>query len=222
MDTPEEDRLTRQFEQLPNPVHPVKRASPGAIYRFPGRHVDWRFGPRMPAWRVALRAASGARLVPTRWMATFQDMSESQWSVRRDGAGVGDSRDDSSSQGLAPGAPKPGVLSHAEIEELRRRAADARERTKELIGTYLAACARMNAALARHREAVSAREDSRAALSASVARYALILRALGEPPERTLVLIKNAFSEAAPHQDEVNRAALEDIVKWIVTAYYAA
>jgi len=149
-------------------------------------------------------------------------MSESQQSARRDGAGFGDSGSDSTSAGLAPDARKPAVLSHAEVEELRRRAADARERTKELIGQYLRACARMNAALARHREAVSAREDSRAALSASVARYALVLRALGEPPERTLVLIKNAFNEAAPHQDEDNRAALEDIVKWIVTAYYAA
>ncbi|HEX4684235.1 MAG TPA: hypothetical protein VH277_16070 [Gemmatimonadaceae bacterium] len=114
------------------------------------------------------------------------------------------------------------MLSSIEREELRQRVTEARERTKELIGHYLASCARMNASLARHRETIATREDSRAALSASVARYALLLRALGEPPERTLVLIKNAFSEAAPHQDDDNRAALEDIVKWIVTAYYAA
>lgn len=140
-------------------------------------------------------------------MANYQDMSESQRSGRREGAGVGDSFDDSASPTSAPVTPKVGMLSSIERDELRQRAVEARERTKELIGQYLAA---------------GAREDSRAALSGSVARYALLLRALGEPPERTLVLIKNAFNEAAPHQDEVNRAALEDIVKWIVTAYYAA
>jgi hypothetical protein len=49
-----------------------------------------------------------------------------------------------------------------------------------------------------------------------------LLRALGEPPERTLVVVKTAFSEAAPRQDDNNRAVLEDIVKWVVDAYYAA
>jgi hypothetical protein len=76
--------------------------------------------------------------------------------------------------------------------------------------------------LASQREAAAVRAEIRSELSESVIRYAILLRALGEPPERTLVVIKTAFSEAAPHQDDDNRAVLEDIVKWVVDAYYAA
>ena len=155
-------------------------------------------------------------------MATFEELSESQPTGPREVGRGGSSRGESIARSVVAEPSKPGMLSIPEREELRQRVADARMRTKELIALYLASSARLNAALARHREAAGAREDARAALSASVARYALLLRALGEPPERTLVLIKNAFSEAAPLQDEDNRAALEDIVKWIVDAYYAA
>jgi hypothetical protein len=106
--------------------------------------------------------------------------------------------------------------------ELRRRAAEARARTQALINDYVVCCTRMNAELTRRRELVVARDKIRSELSASIARYAVLLRALGEPPERALVLVKTAFSEAAPHQDDDSRAVLEDIVKWVVDAYYAA
>jgi hypothetical protein len=107
-------------------------------------------------------------------------------------------------------------------EQLRLRAAEARMRTMELIVRYLALSARGATNLERSREMLARIQEDRAALSASVARYALLLRALGEPPERTLILIKTAFSEAAPRQDDENRAALESVVKWFVEAYYAA
>ena len=107
-------------------------------------------------------------------------------------------------------------------EQLRLRAAEARMRTMELIARYLALSGRGVTNLERSREALAKIQDDRAALSASVGRYALLLRALGEPPERTLILIKTAFSEAAPHQDDENRAVLESVVKWFVEAYYDA
>ena len=116
----------------------------------------------------------------------------------------------------------PGQSEYVDVATLRQRLDEARSRTKELIAVYLAVRASHHAVMARHRENSAAREETRAMLSASVARYTKLLHALGEPPERALVLIKTAFNEAAPHQDDDNRAALADIVKWVVDAYYAA
>jgi hypothetical protein len=120
------------------------------------------------------------------------------------------------------GSPLDGDGSSMDVEAIRQRLPETRARCKELIALYLAARATRDAALARQRESAPARDEARLALSASVARYTTLLRAMGEPPERTLVSIKTAFSEAAPSQDEDHLAALEDIVKWTVEAYYAA
>ncbi|HEY2376925.1 MAG TPA: hypothetical protein VGH98_13180 [Gemmatimonadaceae bacterium] len=118
--------------------------------------------------------------------------------------------------------PKGAILSARDREELRQRVGEARARTKELVDRYLASSARLTVALARYRESASVREETRAALRDTVAQYAHLLRALGEPPERTLVLIKTAFGEAALHQSDESRAALDEVVKWIVDAYFAA
>ena len=150
-------------------------------------------------------------------MRTSDEFSES----RRGRAGEVGSRDTSFSR-LSSNAAEGEILSTIDGAELRRRLAEARARTQTLVSTYVDSCTRLNADRARRRELTMEREQVRSELSASVARYAMLLRALGEPPERTLVLIKNAFSEAAPHQDDDNRAVLGDIVKWVVDAYYAA
>ena len=150
-------------------------------------------------------------------MSSFDDLSERETPRYEDSP----SREQLSAFSPSPRPSTSSILTGAERDDLRQRVVDARVRTKELIGVYLASSGRLTAALARHREAEVAREDARAALSATVARYAVLLRALGEPPERTLVLIKSAFREATPHQNEDSRAALEDVVKWIVEAYYA-
>jgi hypothetical protein len=142
-------------------------------------------------------------------MSSSGEFSESQIG----GAGEVATRDNSFSR-LSSSKPADG-------DELRRRLAEARARTQELISHYVDSCSRLNMELASQREAAAVRAEIRSELSASVIRYAILLRALGEPPERTLVVIKTAFSEAAPHQDDDNRAVLEDIVKWVVDAYYA-
>jgi hypothetical protein len=109
-----------------------------------------------------------------------------------------------------------------ERERLKERAAEARMRTMELISRYLELTAHSVQAIAASLAEREKHEADRAALGASVTRYALLLRALGEPPERTLVLIKSAFSEAAPQPDASHRAMLEQVVRWAVDAYYAA
>ncbi len=144
-------------------------------------------------------------------MSNFEDLS-------REGV----ARDELGPQSVRMAPPAKGIIGPAELDDLREHVGEARVRTKELVALYVATSARANAALARHREATAAQEEARTALSSCVARYAALLRALGEPPERTLVLIKSAFNEAAPRQDDDHRAALEDVVKWIVEAYYAA
>jgi hypothetical protein len=122
----------------------------------------------------------------------------------------------------AGAASSMGPLSAADREQLRQRASEARMRTMELIARYVGLSARGTATLERARDSISRTHEERAALSASVARYAVLLRSLGEPPERTLILIKTAFSEAAPQQDPENREILESVVRWFVEAYYAA
>lgn len=151
-------------------------------------------------------------------MWTSDEFSQS----RKGGAGEVGPRGESLSRLTSSDAADRGFPSPLDGEELRKRLAEARKRTQALICDYVASCMRMNVELARRRELAIVREEIRSELSTSVGRYALLLRTLGEPPERTLVVIKNAFSEAAPHQNDDNRAVLEDIVKWVVDAYYAA
>lgn len=151
-------------------------------------------------------------------MWTSDEFSQS----RKGGAGEVGPRAESLSRLTSSDSADRGFPSPVDGEELRKRLAEARERTQALIGDYVASCMRMNTEVLRRRELAIVRDQIRSELSTSVGRYALLLRMLGEPPERTLVVIKNAFSEAAPHQDDDNRAVLEDIVKWVVHAYYAA
>jgi hypothetical protein len=151
-------------------------------------------------------------------MSTIDELSKSQTPGRREGS----SRVESTSRPAVSAKPTS-ILSAAERDELHLRIVESRARTKELVALYLTySGARQNGSIAHRREEASLREEARAALSASVARYAVLLRSLGEPPERTLVSIKTAFTEAAPLQDQDNRAALEDVVRWIVEAYYSA
>ena len=149
-------------------------------------------------------------------MRTSDEFSESQK------GGTSERRADLVARLSALEAGNRETPSSIDIEELRRRLGEAREHTKALIGNYVETCSGLKTALAGRREAAAERDRVRSELSASIARFARLLRALGEPPERTLVLIKTTFSEAAPHQDDDNRAVLEDIVKWVVDAYYVA
>ena len=151
-------------------------------------------------------------------MSSSDEFSESP----KGGGGEVAARDSSFSRRSSSNGPIRGAPSPADGDELRRRLAEARGRTQELISHYVDCCSRLTTELTRQREIAAARAEIRSELSASVARYAILLRALGEPPERTLVVVKTAFSEAAPRQDDNNRAVLEDVVKWVVDAYYAA
>lgn len=116
--------------------------------------------------------------------------------------------------------PLPPSADAAELARLKERAVEARMRTMELIARYLQILERGTDAIATSHDGLMHGEADRSALAASVTRYALLLRSLGEPPERTLILIKSVFSEAAPHPDASHREALEQIVRWAVAAYY--
>jgi hypothetical protein len=94
--------------------------------------------------------------------------------------------------------PLPTPVDAAEVARLKERAIEARMRTMELIARYLHIFERGTEAIAASREGLIQSEADRSALAASITRYALLLRALGEPPERTLILVKTAFNEAAP------------------------
>lgn len=151
-------------------------------------------------------------------MSSSGELSESQ----QGGTGEVGARDHILSHLPSSDVPSHGLPSAVDGEELRRRLGEARARTQKLISDYVVSCVRLNREIARRREVAADRDQIRSELGACVARYALLLRAMGEPPERTLVMIKTAFNEAAPHQNDDNRAVLEDIVKWVVNAYYAA
>ena len=144
-------------------------------------------------------------------MSNFEELSNITPAGQQDG-----------STRLTPlGAPPtdPGAV---DLEQLRVRVAETRVRTMELIARYFAIHESGSDAIDLADKTRARWEDDRVALSASIAKYAVLLRALGESPERTVILIKTAFSEAAPHQSSEQRAILQDIVKWIVEAYYEA
>jgi hypothetical protein len=123
---------------------------------------------------------------------------------------------------VEPAVPSYRRISPEELQQLKAQAGATRERTKELVVRYVAAQERRLARIARGREMAVECQAERDALNECVARYASLLRMLGEPPERTLILIKGAFNEAAPVHDEVNRSTLDEVVAWIIAAYYAA
>lgn len=119
------------------------------------------------------------------------------------------------------GAFVPPGLADLSVAQLHERVAGARLRFMELTSRYLAWSNRAKEAMRRSREAMLQHEIDLDALCASGARYALLLRAVGEPPERTVILVKTAFAEAAPVEGAENRQTLEAVVKAVVMAYYA-
>ena len=123
---------------------------------------------------------------------------------------------------MAPGAFEPPPGADVNAAPLPERVAAARLRFMALTSRYLALSNRSKEAMKRSRESLEQHKVDRDALCASGARYALLLRALGEPPERALISIKTAFTEAAPVEGVDNRETLEAVVKSIVMAYYAA
>jgi hypothetical protein len=62
----------------------------------------------------------------------------------------------------------------------------------------------------------------RAELRAAVTAYVRHLRREGEPPQRMLVLVKDAVGDSLPTQlDQTDRRALlADVVRWSIAAYY--
>ncbi|HUQ84621.1 MAG TPA: hypothetical protein VM076_25940 [Gemmatimonadaceae bacterium] len=113
-------------------------------------------------------------------------------------------------------------LSAAERHDLSLRAEDARARAREAAGR----CAQNLAYAERHiAEALRVREESRvirAALEEAVHMYARALRRLEVPPERTLVLVKDAVRAELQTVDRDTRLLMEDVARWCIKAYYAA
>ena len=65
-----------------------------------------------------------------------------------------------------------------------------------------------------------ARTEAKAAVTALVVR----LRTEGLPPQRVLIVLKDAARDAAPPELELidQRSLVEDVVRWSIAAYYAA
>lgn len=61
---------------------------------------------------------------------------------------------------------------------------------------------------------------AREELEATVRGYARLLRVLGTPPERMLLLLKETVRERVPSHGVEARAIMEDVVRWGVKAYY--
>jgi hypothetical protein len=83
---------------------------------------------------------------------------------------------------------------------------------------------RTDAALATCRSAARDSEALEAALRASVSAYAQRLHGEQVPPQRMLVLVKDAVREAMPADTDVLecRALMACVVRWSIEAYYAA
>jgi len=153
-------------------------------------------------------------------MATSDELFESGEVREREGE-VG-WREGAHSGRSFPDALTHGVQLPGDHDDLEQCLTDTRARTQALIAEYVESCAKIWTQFARRREEPKAtRERIRADLNASIACYARLLRALDKPPERMLVHIKVAFTEAAPHQDDDTRELLEDVVRWAIEAYYA-
>ena len=83
---------------------------------------------------------------------------------------------------------------------------------------------RTEAALSTSQRAVRDSEALRAALRTSVTAYARRLHDEQVPPQRMLVLVKEAVREATPAAADVleRRELMESVVRWSIEAYYAA
>ena len=53
-------------------------------------------------------------------------------------------------------------------------------------------------------------------------RYAALLKVIGLPPDRALVLVKDAVRDATPELPDEARTFRESIIHWFVDGYYHA
>jgi hypothetical protein len=125
---------------------------------------------------------------------------------------------DSSSR--EPQLPRAATI--RESAELRERAALAREAAGWATARYADLVIESAHHLSASKSILERTRAAREATQESISRYALALKALGTPPERTLRLVKEVVNESIPALRETADAhpLIEEAVHWCIESYY--
>lgn len=115
---------------------------------------------------------------------------------------------------------QPGPLTDA--RELRERAAQARDTARRAAARYTELCTIVTSHIAHSQARREAAQLAQEAVHEAVDRYALLLKALGTPPEGTLRLVKEAVRENIPPALEhcQEQPFMEQVVVWCIESYY--
>lgn len=119
------------------------------------------------------------------------------------------------------------TVASRESEEKRRalmqRLAAASVAAREATERYVEIRRECELTVEKTREMLAASDELRAHLRTVVSSYVSLLRRDGVPPERMLVLVKNAVESAHADLDaRGRRAIMDEMVRWAVDAYFAA
>jgi hypothetical protein len=109
-----------------------------------------------------------------------------------------------------------------DIPTLHERAAAALAAARKAAERYVQLRRKAQATLGQTREILAETARLRDDLRDSVTRYVLMLRGAAVPPERAVILVKNAVFESDGYPDSHHREVVEEAVRWAVDAYYAA
>lgn len=126
--------------------------------------------------------------------------------------------------GAADFPDRGSVGSRAHIRQTLEQARATLAAAHGRLGLSEATLHRAGARAAASDRAVQESLALRAQLRASVTAYVHRLRADAVPPERMVVLVKEAVLEATPPELDLaqGRALVEDAVRWSIDAYYGA
>jgi hypothetical protein len=108
---------------------------------------------------------------------------------------------------------------------LRVSSAETRSRAAFLAARFLELCPTDFAFSSARRKRVADLDETSGQLRSAIARYTTVLRELGEPPERVIILVKEFASEVSHSsgiEDGEGREAISsEFVRWTIEAYYS-
>jgi len=106
---------------------------------------------------------------------------------------------------------------------LMQRLATATEQARDATERYVEISRQCDLSVGQSRQLLAASREVREQLRDVVSSYVSILRRDGAPPERVIVLVKEAVEASdLPLEIGRRRALMEEVVRWAVDAYYAA
>ena len=113
------------------------------------------------------------------------------------------------------------ISSRDDREALQTRARAARERSRELLASSIAARDRTALRLADAEARIELSRQTLAAVHASVSEYAFVRRHQEVPPEEVIIEVKDLVRDTVGLRGPSAESVMSKVVSWAVEGYYA-